>query len=381
MRTNLIILSVLGAIASTGIVTAEPDKKNPIPQIQLGDSATPAELTTTYCLACHGDGIAGQARLAPPFMMVKMHYQSLDKDTFIKTVSSWVKTPDAHRSKMPGAIRRFGVMPALPLPDAQLAAIAKHLYETDFEMPGHGGKGMGQGQGGGCCNSETAAASKSEAPACAACQKENASAPKIKAPACKACQSGKAPASKAKAPACASCQSGQAKASACEACQKADAAKVKVPACEACQSGKAPAPKAKAPACENCKPAKGDALAPAGATVPKWAIPAPMMAHLQSLEKDLTTFKTKASTDHADLARRIDKNLKQLISSCTMTGESHDNLHEWLMPFLQLAKQHAESDVPKKQTKYVRKMRRAFTTFHEQFQPAPSPKLEKAPAE
>lgn len=331
MKKNPIIISVLTALAATGIANAEPGKTGQVPEIRLGNSATPAELTTTYCLACHGDGIAGQARLAPPFIMVKMHYQSLEKEAFIKTVSSWIKTPDAQKSKMPGAVRRFGVMPALPLPDDQVAAIANYVYETDFEMPGHGGQGMGKGmgkgrgQGGGCYNSETTPASKSEAPACEACQPE-----------------------------------------------KADP-KVKKPACEACQA----APKAKAPACENCKPTKDETAAIAR----KWPVPTLMMAYLQSLEKDLTTFKPKVPTDHADLAKRIDENIKQLISSCTMSGESHDDLHTWLMPFLELATQHADSEIPKIQMKYLRKMRRAFQSFHAKFEPAPAPKSEKAPAE
>ncbi len=201
MRTKSIIISILSAISATGLATAEPGKKDQTAEIQLGKSATPAELTATHCLACHGDGVAGQPRLAPPFLMVKMHYQSLDQDAFIKTVSSWIKTPDAHKSKMPGAVRRFGVMPALPLPEAQVAAIAKYVYETDFKMPGQGGKGMGQG--GGCCNSCKVPAANTEAPACEACQKAKAPAVKAKAPACEACQKTGAP--KVKAPACKSC--------------------------------------------------------------------------------------------------------------------------------------------------------------------------------
>jgi mono/diheme cytochrome c family protein len=158
MKTKLIAISALGIVITTGMAAAE--------------APSPAELTATRCLICHGDNQAGQQRLAPPFAMVKMHYQDLDEDAFIKAVSAWVKTPDKEKSKMPGAINRFGLMPALPYPDADVAAIAKYLYKTDFEMPGQGGKGMGRGQGGGCgenCKPEKCGTTKAGGKGCGGC--------------------------------------------------------------------------------------------------------------------------------------------------------------------------------------------------------------------
>jgi hypothetical protein len=36
---------------------------------------------------------------------------------------------------MPGAIRKFGLMPAFPLPDEELQAVAEFLYDSDMSLP------------------------------------------------------------------------------------------------------------------------------------------------------------------------------------------------------------------------------------------------------
>jgi hypothetical protein len=128
------------------MIAAETGTTEPVLKLHAETPTTPspAELIATRCLICHGNPAAGAKRLAPPFRMVKMHYDDLDEAAFVKTVSAWVKQPDHAKSRMPGAIRNFGLMPALVLPEAEITAIATYLYRTDFPMPGQGG-GMGRG--------------------------------------------------------------------------------------------------------------------------------------------------------------------------------------------------------------------------------------------
>lgn len=150
LKTNLIAILILGAVAVTGIVTAEQEKQASTPESRVEKQQSPAELTSARCLVCHGNTHRGQGRLAPPFAMVKSHYQSLDEDAFIKTVSDWVKAPDKQKSRMPGAVRRFGLMPALAYPEDEVTAIAKYIYKTDFIMPGRRGRAAGQDKDNGC---------------------------------------------------------------------------------------------------------------------------------------------------------------------------------------------------------------------------------------
>lgn len=65
--------------------------------------------------------------------MVKSHYADLNEKEFVAAIASWVKKPDAKKSRMPGAVNRFGMMPPLPYPDKELEAIAGYLFQTKFE--------------------------------------------------------------------------------------------------------------------------------------------------------------------------------------------------------------------------------------------------------
>lgn len=131
---HLIFSICIVALFPTKLLSAEISKLPP-----------GAELTARSCLICHGNNIRGQRRLAPPFAMVKQHYQSLGEAKFIAAVGSWAKEPHPEKSRMRGAIRQFGLMPPLPLPDADLTAIAKYIFNTEFEMPGRGGKSLRHG--------------------------------------------------------------------------------------------------------------------------------------------------------------------------------------------------------------------------------------------
>ena len=131
-----------------------------------------------------------------------------------------------------------------------------------------------------------------------------------------------------------------------------------------------------------CKPESGgpsseagssvSAAAPAAAkesAVPaKWPIPEAMMKDLANLEQELRAFEQGPDKDPAALAKKIDEHINLLISSCTMQGKGHDALHEWLMPFRQLAKEYAEaSDADAKAQKF-KAMQDAFVVFHQRFE-------------
>lgn len=150
MKTKIILLSAIGILS--GLLSAEQNKAQDPATKPEAPSAK--QMTTERCLICHGDTLPGQGRLAPPFMMVKQHYQSLNKKKFVRTVMAWVKKPSLKKSRMPGAIRHFALMPPLAYPDDELKMIVEYVYRTDFPMPGHGGKGGG-GQG---CDDDEATA-------------------------------------------------------------------------------------------------------------------------------------------------------------------------------------------------------------------------------
>ncbi len=90
----------------------------------------------SLCESCHVP--EGQPTLAPPLFGMKNHIMGRypAREDFINYVVNWVKKPDATRSLMPGAVKRFGVMPAFPYVEDQLRAVAAFIYDSDLTMPG-----------------------------------------------------------------------------------------------------------------------------------------------------------------------------------------------------------------------------------------------------
>jgi hypothetical protein len=95
------------------------------------------ELLTQRCLVCHGNDQTEENRLAPPIVAVKQRYlkQFRDKDSFVDAIAQWASAPSEDHSLMRGALRKFGLMPALPYNESDLRAIAEYIYEGSMLKP------------------------------------------------------------------------------------------------------------------------------------------------------------------------------------------------------------------------------------------------------
>lgn len=111
------------------------------------------KLMETHCYVCHSPERTGQQnRIAPPMAMVQKHYLNTNttKEEFIKDFMAFLEKPSEDLSKMPGAIRNFGLMPYQKFPQEALEQIADYLYEQnplDEMRQGRQGKGMRRGMG------------------------------------------------------------------------------------------------------------------------------------------------------------------------------------------------------------------------------------------
>ena len=67
---------------------------------------------------------------------IKKHYinENTTKEEFTVALMNWVNDPEQN-SKMPGALRKFGIMPYIPYPEDAIAQIADYLYDYDVEKP------------------------------------------------------------------------------------------------------------------------------------------------------------------------------------------------------------------------------------------------------
>ena len=75
----------------------------------------------------------------------------------------------------------------------------------------------------------------------------------------------------------------------------------------------------------------------------KWVVDKPMMDLIQNIKKNVNQFDGKTLEDYKSLSSKINNDLKTLTSSCTMTGQGHDELHKWLLPFLDISKEFTNS--------------------------------------
>ncbi len=104
---------------------------------KIGQQQEGKKLFKQYCMACHfikPDPSKRDQMTAPPIIRVVQHYKGTysDKNDFVKAVVNWVNQPNQDAVLMPGAARKFGLMPPMPIGQEKLKKIADYLYNADF---------------------------------------------------------------------------------------------------------------------------------------------------------------------------------------------------------------------------------------------------------
>lgn len=93
-------------------------------------------LMDKYCFACHHPEMSGghAGRTGPPMFKVREHYfrEGISREDFVNPIIAYVQHPDQEKSKMPGAIRNFGLMPPLTIDQEELERIVNYIYEHDL---------------------------------------------------------------------------------------------------------------------------------------------------------------------------------------------------------------------------------------------------------
>lgn len=68
----------------------------------------------------------------------------------------------------------------------------------------------------------------------------------------------------------------------------------------------------------------------------KWEVNDEMKPHIIQGENVLNDYISKGNTDYQSLVKELESQNAKLIKSCTMKGKSHDELHKWLHPHMEL---------------------------------------------
>ena len=138
-----ILFSLLACSSDKKVKVEEETKKDEFSETAVTEimETEGYELMVQKCFICHfakPDPSKKDEMIAPPMLRVQEHYKPsyTDKDEFIAAIIEWINNPSEEKTLMPGAVRKFKLMPILPYEEADLKLIAGVLYDIDFgEMP------------------------------------------------------------------------------------------------------------------------------------------------------------------------------------------------------------------------------------------------------
>ena len=71
--------------------------------------------------------------------------------------------------------------------------------------------------------------------------------------------------------------------------------------------------------------------------------------------------------DYKALAQQLKEQNNQLIKSCTMDGKSHDELHKWLHPHLEIVKALEDEADASKANEIVLQLQISYQEYHHYF--------------
>ena len=96
----------------------------------------------------------------------------------------------------------------------------------------------------------------------------------------------------------------------------------------------------------------------------KWKVDKNMLSHIRNMEKDVLNIDVSKPENLTILAENLNKNIHLLTSNCTMKGQAHDELHKWLLPYIELVNQF--SDAPSVES--LNELKNNFNTFNQYFE-------------
>lgn len=100
----------------------------------------------------------------------------------------------------------------------------------------------------------------------------------------------------------------------------------------------------------------------------KWKVPEAMMQIIQAMQTDLKGPVPQSGSEYRALANQLNGRLNQLTAGCTMKGKGHDELHKWLIPFLERARAFQEETVLDRQKAHYDYLRESISVVDSYFE-------------
>ena len=93
-----------------------------------------------------------------------------------------------------------------------------------------------------------------------------------------------------------------------------------------------------------------------------------MKPYVAEAEATVNSYISSHSSDYQALAAQLKEKNAALIKSCTMKGKSHEELHKWLHPHLELVDSLSKTETKENADKIIADIRASFQTYHQYFQ-------------
>jgi hypothetical protein len=99
----------------------------------------------------------------------------------------------------------------------------------------------------------------------------------------------------------------------------------------------------------------------------KWLVNEEMKPFVVKGEELVNSYIQNNQTDYKALAQQVKEQNSQLIKSCTMGGKSHDELHKWLHPHLEIVKAIENETDATKANEIVSQLQHSYQEYHQYF--------------
>ena len=99
----------------------------------------------------------------------------------------------------------------------------------------------------------------------------------------------------------------------------------------------------------------------------KWEVNKEMKPYLENEKELLNTFIEEKDHDYKKLAKNLKTQNNTMISSCTMEGKSHMELHKWLHPHMELIENLSNAHNFNEAKDIVSDIEKSFDTYQTYF--------------
>lgn len=100
----------------------------------------------------------------------------------------------------------------------------------------------------------------------------------------------------------------------------------------------------------------------------KWVVNEEMKPFILKGEDLVQLYIQDEKTDFKSLTQQVKEQNSLLIKSCTMEGKSHDELHKWLHPHLELVEELEQAKNEDESVQIVQKLKHSYQQYHSYFQ-------------